>query len=125
MATKADVIKYIRKNYQSRDLDGGALALVFNLEGGRDHQVIVDWSNEEGTYTEFIGLVCDWSPEAAVRLLEENTTILGVVKVGHWLAFKQSQLTETIDEEEIDSNLQGIAGVADNYEQKLTTGDEF
>ncbi len=125
MATKADVIKYIRQNYQSRDVEPEGLALIFGLPAGRDHQVIVNWNNAEGTFTNFFGFVCEWSPDAAVRVLEQNGSIMGVAKVGNWVAIHQSQLTETIDEEEIDAALHGVANIADELEQQITGGDEF
>ena len=125
MGTKADVIKYIRKNYQSRDLESGALAPGFNLPSGRDHQVIVHWNNEEGSFTKFFGFVCEWSPDAAARVLEENNSIFGVAKIGNWVAIQQSQLTETIDEEEIDRALFGVANIADELEQQITGDDQF
>lgn len=125
MASKADIVKYIRKNFQSRELDDGALALVFPLGEGRSHQVIVDWNNDEGTWTTFLGFVCDWSPNAAAQALEQNDQIFGLAKFGDWIAIQHPQLTETADEEEIDKALIGVALAADALEKKVTGKDEW
>ena len=125
MATKQDIITYIRRNYQSRELENGALALVFSLPEGRDHQVFVDWNNDEGTWTEVKGIVCAWSPEMAVRAVEENDQIFGIHRFLDWVVVSHPQLTATADEEEIDRALTGVAYAADSLERKLTGGNEF
>lgn len=125
VATKDEVISYIRKNYQSRELESGALALIFQLDGGRSHQVIVDWNNDEAYYTTFFGFVAEWSVENAGRAVELNDQVFGIQRAYDWVAVVQAQLTETIDQEEIDSSLMGVALAADALELKLTGKDEW
>jgi len=125
VATRDEVITYIRKNYQSRELESGALALIFELEGGRSHQVIVDWNNDEGSFTNFFGFVAPWSVENAGRAVELNDQVFGIQRAYDWVAVVQAQLTETIDKEEIDSALMGVALAADALELKLTGKDEW
>ena len=125
MATKEEVARYIRRNYQSREMDNGALALVFNFDDGRSHQVFVDWNNDEGTWTMFFGFVADWSLEAAGRAVEANDQIFGIQKFMSWVTVFHPQLTETADEEEIDRALRGVAKAADILEEKITGQDEF
>lgn len=125
MATREEVLSYVRKNYQSRELDSGALALLFQLDEGRSHQVILDWNNEEGTWTNFIGFVADWSVENAGRAVELNDQVFGIQRAYDWVAVVHCQLTQTIDQEEIDSALAGVAMAADSLELKLTGKDEW
>ena len=125
MATRDEVTSYIRKNYQSRELDNGALALIFQLDDNRSHQVIVDWNNDEGTWTNFVGFVADWSVENAGRAVELNEHVFGIQRAFDWVAVVHPQLTETIDQEEIDSALMGVAIAADTLELKMTGRDEW
>lgn len=126
MATKADVIAYVRKNYHSRDWDDGSLGLVMNLKNERSHLVNVDWNNDEGTFTSFTGVVCEWSEEAAGKAVAAGEDkIFGIRKLGDYVGVCHYQLTETIDEEEIDSALWLVARVADKIELRVNGGDKF
>ena len=126
MATKADVIAYIRKNYRVREHEDGGLDLVFEVDDGRSHMVLVGWNDEEGTFTEFFGVVCEWSEEAAGKAVAAGADLIfGIRKQGNRVVVCDYQLTETIDEEEIDTTLRGIAHVADEIELKVTGGDEW
>jgi hypothetical protein len=125
MATWSEIQTYIRRNYQTRELDDGNLIVPFEFGDGRSHQCIVGPNNEEGTWTQFWGIICDWSTENLIRAVELNQQIFGVDRFGDFIVLTHAQLTATADIDEIDSALGAIAMAADSLEEALTGKDEY
>ena len=125
MATWPEIQTYIRRNYQSRELDDGNLIVPFEFESGRSHQCIVGPNNAEGAWTQFWGIICDWSAENLVRAVELNQQIFGIDRFGDFVVVTHAQLTETADIDEIDSALFAVAWAADSIEEAVTGKDEY
>lgn len=125
MATWSEIQTYIRRNYTSRELEDGTIAITFNFEDGRSHQCFVRTNNDEGTWVVFQGFVADWSAENLVKAVEGNDQIFGIDRFLNWVVVTHAQLTSTADTEEIDRALGGIAIAADSLEDRVTGQDVF
>ena len=126
MATWPEIQTFIRRNYACRELDNGAIALTFtDGDAGRSQQVFVEPNNDEATWVTVKGFVAEWSPENAVKAIEENNQIFGIDRFLDWVVVTHAQLTATADEEEIRRALSGVALAADALELAVTGKDEF
>jgi len=125
MATWEEVQTYIRRKYASRELEDGTLALTFTFTDGRSQNCYVRKNNDEGTWIVFHAFVAEWSPENALKAIEQNKQIFGIDRFFEWIVVTHAQLAATVDQEEIDLALAGVAGAADDLELAVTGQDNF
>lgn len=125
MATWEEIQTYIRRKHATRELEDGTLAITFKFSDGRSHWCFVRANDDEGTWIVFKGFVADWSPENAVKAIEENQQIFGIDRFLDWVVVTHAQLAATADEDEIDIALRGVAAAADDLELAVTGQDNL
>lgn len=121
MATWPEVQSFIKSNYKVMSESDSLMSMLFGFEDGRS-QII------------HLGPVGGWlrvtSPvakkgEVNVGKLVQESRIFGVVEIGDYYALCHMQLLETVDGPEITEALGFLAGVADEVEKNVSTGDAF
>jgi len=122
VATKSEVINFLKKNYHHDVLDDGVLKLV--LEGG-------DSDRSQLVYAFVYDVVLSLaSPFARVGQISDSQALnsdalLGVAKVGDFYVLRHLVPLENVDENEIVDTIEYLATTADEREASLGLGDEL
>ena len=121
MATWQEVQGFIKSNYKVISDSGSLISMGFGFTDGRSQLIHV---GPVGEWLRFASPVAKKAEVNVARLVEESK-IFGVVDIGDYYALSHMQLLATVDAAEITEVLSFLAGVADEVEKAVTSGDEF
>jgi hypothetical protein len=122
MATQADVMNYIKNNYDYTNIAGGVLKLTFGSENGRS-QLVFAYVGDAflETYSPF----ATTDQITASQAFAANSSVFGLGLFENLYCLKQATLLESVDPEEIEVAFNTLAGVADGLEKNLGLGDNL
>ena len=121
MASKAEVISFLKANYNLEEMQPGMFRMLFEQENGRSQMLFA------GVFDSFIRVD---SPFGALDTIDlaaalDESSILGLGAVGSFATVRHLILTENLDPSEIFDSFGLVAEVADSLEAKFTKGDAF
>lgn len=122
MASKAEVIKYIKDNYSYTEIEGGVLQLVFDNGNGRSQLVfalVLD------SFIHFTSPYANVEKVTSHRALEVNETFYGTKLYGNYYVLAHVAYLEDIDPSEIQRAFSVLAFAADELEAKIGKLDNF
>ena len=122
MATKLEVINFLKQNYHHEDLGDGALKLVLESTDSDRSQLVYAF-----VYDIVLSLA---SPFAKIGQISDSQALtkgefLGVAKLGDFYFLRHLVPLENVDENEIVDTIQYLASTADNSEESLGLGDNL
>lgn len=124
MATWEEIKSFIQDKYSHvEQVNDNVLKGLFHWdESGRDHLFFCERIND--TKIAFVAPVAKYTPENAIKLLENNSSVFGIDLRGDppLLCLVDPQEMATLDEEEINV---AMVMTADKLEQELFGGNEF
>ena len=121
MATWEEIKKYMVQNHAMEEKDSNGVQGTFFFKDGRSHLFFVTKANDDKIF--LFAPVAEYSHENLVKLVENNDSVFGVMKIYDMLMLSGSQDMATADAGELDPSL--MVGNADFLEKKLFGGDKF
>ena len=122
MASWSEVRNYLHSKYKWEEIDSNFLKGEWSFDDGRSHVVFVALAND--TNIIMAAPVCDNTPANATRLLENNNTVYGIMKLADTLCLMDSQLLASLDTEDLEG-FSSIMANADELERTLFGGDKY
>jgi hypothetical protein len=121
MATWEEIKKHMVQNHAMEEKDSNGVQGTFFFKDGRSHLFFVTKANDDKIF--LFAPVAEYSHENLVKLVENNDSVFGVMKIHDMLMLSGSQDMATADAGELDPSL--MVGNADILEEKLFGGDKF
>ena len=121
MATWEEIKKHMVQNHAMEEQDSNRVKGTFFFPDGRSHLFWVAKANDNTIC--LMAPVAEYSHENLVKLVENNDSVFGVMKIYDMLMLSGSQDMDTADAVELDPSL--MVGNADFLEKKLFGGDKF
>ena len=121
MATWEEIKKYMVQNHAMEEKDSNRVKGTFFFSDGRSHLFWVAKANDDKI--SLLAPVAEYSHENLVKLVENNDSVFGVLKMGDMLMLSDSQDMATADAGELDP--MPLLLNADSLEEELFGGDKF
>jgi hypothetical protein len=121
MASKAEVIAFLKSNYKLEEMSPGLFSMLFEQENGRTQMLFA------GVFDSFIRVDSPFGALGSVDIPSalDDSSILGLGAVGDYITVRHLILTADLDANEIFDGFGLVAEVADNLEAKYSQGDAF
>ena len=125
MATWQEIKSFVSSKYKVSEVGDNLLRVTFiyNDDNDRTQRLFIEKVND--AKIAFVSPVADYTPENAIKLLENNDSVYGIRLVQSdqpFLALMDPQDMATLDAEEINT---AVADMADELEKNLFGGDKF
>ena len=121
MATWEEIKKYMVQNHAMEEKDSNRVKGTFFFPDGRSHLFWVAKANDNTIC--LMAPVAEYSHENLVKLVENNDSVFGVMKIYDMLMLSGSQDMATADAGELDP--MPLLLNADSLEEELFGGDKF
>lgn len=130
MATWASVKQYLVSNYTCHEFGDDGLKLIFDLDGGRDQVIIVQWAGSDSGKAAWVDFHSPIGEFGQVDLAEAvrrtgSFVVGGLSSLGDIVTIRASMPLANLDRNEIDDPLNLLVLIADRIEKELTGKDAF
>ena len=125
MATWQEIKSFVSSKYKVSEVGDNLLRItyLYSDDNDRTQRLFIEKLND--TKIAFVSPVADYTPENAIKLLENNNSVYGITLIQTsepFLALMDPQDMATLDAEEINT---AMADIADELEKNLFGGDKF
>jgi hypothetical protein len=123
MATKAEIIEFLKQNFKTLEVTPAGARIRFTFDDGRMQNMILQIDDDHMLIGSFFASKSEHSAEEVLAAAEGNN--YGVLPLNDYYILSNLLWTANVDANEIQDTLNDLAGAADVIEEKLNGKDRF